>query len=100
MKYRSLLTITLLLMISACGTGSEDSYFNQILDDEWSRAMDENPVYASYMGDKSANQDWPDISEQSVRKRQQKTREVLEKIKSINPQKLSKENQLNYRLFL
>ena len=87
-------------MISACGTGSEDSYFNQILDDEWSRAMDENPVYASYMGDKSANQDWPDISEQSVRKRQQKTREVLEKIKSINPQKLSKENQLNYRLFL
>ena len=100
MKYKSLLTITLLLIISACGTDSEDAYFNQILDEEWSRGMDENPVYASYMGDKSANQDWPDISEQSVRKRQQKTREVLEKIKSINPQKLSKENQLNYRLFL
>ena len=100
MKYKSLLTITLLLIISACGTDSEDAYFNQILDDEWRRAMDENPVYASYMGDKSANQDWPDISEQSVRKRQKKTREVLERIKSINPQKLSKENQLNYRLFL
>ena len=100
MKYKSLLTIIFLLTISACGTGNEDSYFNQILDDEWKRGIDENPVFASYMGDKSANQDWPDISEQSVRKRQKKAREVLDKIKSIDPQKLSKENQLNYRLFL
>jgi len=100
MKYKPLLTIIFLFIISACGTDSEDSYFNQILDDEWSRGIAENPVYASYMGDKSANQDWPDISEQSVRSRQKKTREVLEKIKSINPQALSKENQLNYRLFL
>lgn len=100
MKYKSLLTIIFLLTISACGTGNEDSYFNQILDDEWKRGIDENPVYASYMGDKSANQDWPDISEQSVRKRQKKAREALDKIKSIDPQKLSKENQLNYRLFL
>ena len=50
MKYKSLLTITLLLIISACGTGSEDAYFNQILDDEWSRGMDENPVNASIYG--------------------------------------------------
>ena len=52
------------------------------------------------MGDKSANQDWPDISEGAVRERQKKTREVLEQIRSIDPQSLSIENQLNYRLFL
>lgn len=100
MRSKPFLAIILLLIISACGTGSEDAYFNQILDDEWSRGMEENPVYASYMGDKSANQDWPDISDQAVRERQKKTREVLEKIKSVNPQKLTEENQLNYRLFL
>jgi len=99
-RSKSFLAIILLLIISACGTGSEDAYFNQILDDEWSRGIEENPVFASYMGDKSANQDWSDISDQAVRERQKKTREVLEKIKSINPQKLTEENQLNYRLFL
>ena len=52
------------------------------------------------MGDKSSNQDWPDISEATLRKRQQKTRKVLEEIRKINPDELSSENQLNHRLFL
>jgi len=100
MKNKFLLSIILILTTTSCGMNNEDDDFNQILDEEWKRGIQENPVYASYMGDKSANQDWPDISETAVRERQKKTREVLDKIRSINPQKLSKENQLNYRLFL
>ena len=99
MKNKFLLTTLLSLIITACGTGNDD-IFNQILDEEWKRGIQENPVYASYMGDKSANQDWPDISESAVRERQKKSREVLEEIRSIDPQRLSAENQLNYRLFL
>ena len=99
MKSKFLLTTLISLTITACGTGNDES-FNQILDDEWKRGIQENPVYASYMGDKSANQDWSDISEGAVRERQKKTREVLEQIRSIDPQSLSIENQLNYRLFL
>ena len=99
MKSKFLLTTLISLTITACGTGNDES-FNQILDDEWKRGIQEHPVYASYMGDKSANQDWPDISEGAVRERQKKTREVLEQIRSIDPQSLSIENQLNYRLFL
>ena len=99
MKSKFLLTTLISLTITACGTGNDES-FNQILDDEWKRGIQENPVYASYMGDKSANQDWPDISEGAVRERQKKTREVLEQLRSMDPQSLSIENQLNYRLFL
>ena len=99
MKSKFLSTTLISIIISACGTGNDES-FNQILDDEWKRGIQENPVYASSMGDKSANQDWPDISESAVRERQKKTREVLEQIRSIDPQSLSIENQLNYRLFL
>jgi len=99
MKNKFLLTTLISLTITACGMDNNES-FNQILDDEWKRGTKENPVYASYMGDKSANQDWPDISESAVRERQKKTREVLEQIKSIDPQRLSIENRLNYRLFL
>ena len=90
MKNKFLLSIILILTITSCGMNNEDDDFNQILDEEWKRGIQENPVYASYMGDKSANQDWPDISETAVRERQKKTREVLDKIRSINPQKLSR----------
>ena len=81
-------------------SSDNDQQFLEIVDSEWQRSIDENPLYASYMGDKSSNQDWPDISEATLRKRQQKTRKVLEEIRKINPDELSSENQLNHRLFL
>ena len=52
MKNKFLLTTLLSLIVTACGTGNDD-IFNQILDEEWKRGIQENPVYASYMGDKS-----------------------------------------------
>ena len=74
--------------------------FQTLLDKEWQRGLDENPIYASYMGDKRANQDWPDISETAVRDRQNKVRDVLQELKSIDPKLLPETQQLNYRLFL
>jgi len=81
-------------------SSDQDQKFLTILDSEWQRSIDDNPLYASYMGDKSSNQDWPDISEASLRKRQQKTRDTLEKIRKINPETLTEANRLNHRLFL
>ena len=81
-------------------SSDQDQKFLTILDSEWQRSIDENPLYASYMGDKSSNQDWPDISEAALRKRQQKTRDTLEEIRKINPKTLTEANRLNHRLFL
>ena len=81
-------------------SSDNDQQFLAIVDSEWQRSIDENPLYASYMGDKSSNQDWPDISLATLRKRQQKTRKILEEIRKINPDELSSQNQLNHRLFL
>ena len=93
--------LTFIFSLHAYALSSDnDQQFLAIVDSEWQRSIDENPLYASYMGDKSSNQDWPDISEATLRKRQQKTRKVLEKIRKINPDDLSSENQLNHRLFL
>ena len=89
-----------LISFSVFSSSDEDKRFNQIIDSEWQRSIDENPIFASYMGDKSSNQDWPDLSEQTLRDRQKKTRDVLKEIKKIDPEKLSEENKLNYRLFL
>lgn len=93
-------TLALLISFNSFSSSDEDIRFLQIVDSEWQRSIDENPLYASYMGDKSSNQDWPDLSEKSLRIRQKKTRDVLEKIKNIDTEKLSEENKLNHRLFL
>jgi len=94
-----MLTFIFSLNIHALSSDN-DQQFLAIIDAEWQRSIDENPLYASYMGDKSFNQDWPDISEATLRKRQQKTRKILEEIRKINPDELSSQNQLNHRLFL
>ena len=101
MNRLTILIATFIFSLHAHALSSDnDQQFLAIVDSEWQRSIDENPLYASYMGDKSSNQDWPDISEATLRKRQQKTRKVLEEIRKINPDELSSENQLNHRLFL
>ena len=94
------LTTICLMMLIGCSNDNEEMKFQTLLDKEWQRGLDENPIYASYMGDKRANQDWPDISETAVRDRQNKVRDVLQEIKSIDPKLLPETQQLNYRLFL
>ena len=79
---------------------NQEESFNQIVNDEWQRWVNEDPLFASYLGDKSANQDWPDITEKALRQNQKIEREVLQKLKNIDPMVLSETAQLNYRLFL
>ena len=96
----SSLTIMSFVVLIGCTNDNEQTKFQTLLDNEWQRGLDENPIYASYMGDKRANQDWPDISETAVRDRQNKVRDVLQQIKSIDSKLLPESQQLNYRLFL
>ena len=85
--------LSLLISFNGFSSSDEDELFLRIVDSEWQRSIDENPLYASYMGDKSSNQDWPDLTEETLRIRQKKTRDVLEKIKNIDSQKLSEEKR-------
>ena len=65
-------TLALLISFNGFSSSDEDRRFIQIVDSEWQRSIDENPLYASYMGDKSSNQDWPDLSEENLRARQKR----------------------------
>ena len=89
--------LTFMFSFSVFAISDEDKRFLEIVDSEWQRSIDENPLFASYMGDKSSNQDWPDISENALRQRQEKPLKALEDVRKLNPEKLSKDNRLNYR---
>jgi len=66
---------------------------------EWDYRMEQNPTWASSLGDRRWNDRWPDVSLEAVEKRHAHDREVLVKLRSIPRSRLSAGPRLNYDLF-
>ena len=54
--------IAVLIFVVSCSSESSQSKFESLLDSEWSKIVNDNPVYASSMGDLSRNAEWSDTS--------------------------------------
>lgn len=72
---------------------------HELFEAEWNRRMRENPVYASYFGDRRYNDELPDRSPKAIRASFDADRKALERLKAIDRSKLPREEQLNYDLF-
>jgi len=66
---------------------------------EWNYQMERNPTWASTLGDRRWNDRWPDLSLDALARDHQHSREVLEKLESIDRGALTSKDQLNYDLF-
>ena len=73
---------------------------HQLFDEEWERGLRENPVNASYQGDKRYNDRWSDASLAAIEASQAADRKALERIRAIDRNALSPADQLNYDTFL
>lgn len=73
---------------------------HQLFDEEWERGLRENPVNASYQGDKRYNDRWSDASLAAIEASQAADRKALERIRAIDRNALSSADQLNYDTFL
>ena len=73
---------------------------HQLFDEEWERGLRENPVNASYQGDKRYNDRWPDASLAAIEASQAADRAALARIRAIDRKALSPADQLNYDTFL
>ena len=73
---------------------------HQLFDEEWERGLRENPVNASYQGDKRYNDRWSDASLAAIEASQAADRKALERIHAIDRNALSPADQLNYDTFL
>ena len=76
------------------------SALHAIFDAEWRRVLQEDPVYASTLGDNRFAHLWPDVSLPARRRSEAITRQALERIRHIDPTTLSEDDQLNRRLFI
>ena len=73
---------------------------HQLFDEEWERGLRENPVNASYQGDKRYNDRWSDASLAAIEASQAADRKALERIRAIDRTALAPADQLNYDTFL
>ncbi len=80
-------------------SNSEKERFYRLLDEEWNRAISDNPEWATSLGDNRFNDKLNDVSYETILLRQGNVKELLLKIKSIDRSLLLKNDKLNYDLF-
>ncbi|WP_240928057.1 DUF885 domain-containing protein [Thalassoroseus pseudoceratinae] len=84
-------------------TSAEDevatSKLHALFEETWERTLREFPTFASDLGDLRYNDQWRDVSLESLEEYHKYEVSVLKRLKTIDPNKLSPEDRINYRLF-
>ena len=83
----------------SCSKGSDEQDFIKILDSEWQRGIDKNPLYASNMGDLKNNDKWPEYSLSEIHDNYEHNKQILDLLNKLNNQDFSDEANLNLELF-
>lgn len=94
----TLLVLTMLIPTQS-KVETEGDRLTAIVKAEWDRTMKENPTWASSLGDRRFNTNWPDLSIAAFEKSHLLDVEVLKKLDGIDLSKLDQEDRINYRLF-
>ena len=92
--------IFLTFVLIGCSQTDDALTFNQIIDSEWQRGIDNNPIYASSIGDLRFNQDWADNSIDSYELEKIHDQKILDLINALDVENFNNEDKLNYLLFL
>lgn len=79
---------------------NDEQKFLDLLDQEFAKSIEDNPIYASSMGDLRFNTLWPEYTIDKINEDHNHTLEVIKVLEKMNIENFSSENKLNYRLFL
>jgi uncharacterized protein (DUF885 family) len=98
MKSLRILLISLLLG-SAASYADTSGDFATLLDEHWEWQMATHPLWASSMGDRRFNTEWPDRRLDAIERHQKDRRDFLRRLYAIDREMLSTDDQLNYEMF-
>ena len=76
----------------------ENIKFITYLDNDWQKNLDENPLFASYVGDKRSNDKINSNSINQFNEERQSEIDSLNQLYKIDQSKLNEENKLNFKL--
>jgi prolyl oligopeptidase len=111
-EQKNLVLVITILFITSCQTNqndikesevnkiivSEDKIFEEYLDAQWDKDLEDRPIFASLLGDKRFNQDITPNDLEYYQSRIVKLQDKKRKLKSFDFNKLSTDNKLNYKL--
>ena len=66
---------------------------------EWQRGIDENPLYASSMGNLDKNDQWPEYSVEKIQTNYEHDLKILTQLNRLDSNSFSNDNLLNLQLF-
>jgi uncharacterized protein (DUF885 family) len=66
---------------------------------DWERQLQDNPTFASYLGDPRYNDRWPDLTPAAIARQGQATRDSRATLATIDRAALSAADQLNYDIY-
>jgi uncharacterized protein (DUF885 family) len=72
---------------------------HELFNREWDYTLEQNPTWASQLGDRRWNDRWEDVSLAAIEKRREHNQQVIQRLQKIDRRKLSILDQLNYDLF-
>lgn len=75
------------------------SKMHAIFDEQWARDLEQNPVWASRLGDRRFNRQWKDLSAQARVSRHEGDLQALGDLHGIDQESLGEEEKINYELF-
>lgn len=93
------LFFTACLTVFSQSQNPESQKLHAMFDAEWQWTLENNPAFASYLGDKRYNSRWQDVSISAFEARNRHIIVALEKLKKIDRAKLPQSDKLNYDLF-
>jgi uncharacterized protein (DUF885 family) len=93
---------SILLTVTATVPGDQPTpgkRLHRLFAAEWQWHLRDDPLEATYLGDKRYNDRWRDMSLAAFERRQRHRKDVLQKLKAFDLAALSPADRINYRLF-
>ncbi len=101
--FSCLVALLLLHPLASLAQSGRTNQTTRVLKDlfavEWDYTMQQNPTWASRLGDRRWNDRWEDASLEAIQQRHARALAVLDKLRKIDRRKLQPPDQLNYDLF-
>ncbi len=91
--------LPLFFLISSCSDNSDENVFEELMQSEWQRGIDENPLYASSMGNLDKNDQWPEYSVEKIKTNYEHDLKILTQLNQLDSDAFSDDNLLNLQLF-